>query len=250
MELQSSNPTLNERTFGAARVGIGEPAMTIQGTVNKTFILLAILVVAASWTWSKTSDPNSAGFVQITFMASMFAGLILAFATSFKPRWSPITAPLYALCEGLLLGILSAWFEIRYPGIVMQAVGLTFAVTFAMLMGYKAGWLQATPALRKGLMIAMGGIFLFYMVVMIAGFFGIHAPGFINGGGPLGIAFSLFVVGIAAMSLILDFDIIESGAREGLEKYMEWYGAFALMVTLIWLYMEILRLLSKINRRN
>jgi len=250
MEMQSSNPTLNERTFGAARVGVGEQAMTIQGTVNKTFILLAILVAAASWTWSKTSDPSSTGFIGITFFASMIAGLILAIATSFKPKWSPITAPLYAACEGLLLGILSAYFEIRYPGIVMQAVGLTFAVTFAMLMGYKAGWLQATPGLRKGLMIAMGGIFLFYMVVMIAGLFGIHAPGFINGGGPLGIAFSLFVVGIAAMSLVLDFDIIETGAREGLEKYMEWYGAFALMVTLIWLYMEILRLLSKLNRRN
>jgi len=228
MEMQSSNPTLNERTFGAARVGVGEQAMTIQGTVNKTFILLAILVAAASWTWSKTSDPSSTGFIGITFFASMIAGLILAIATSFKPKWSPITAPLYAACEGLLLGILSAY----------------------MLMGYKAGWLQATPGLRKGLMIAMGGIFLFYMVVMIAGLFGIHAPGFINGGGPLGIAFSLFVVGIAAMSLVLDFDIIETGAREGLEKYMEWYGAFALMVTLIWLYMEILRLLSKLNRRN
>ncbi len=248
--MESSNPTLNERTFSAARVGIGQPAMTIQGTVNKTFILLALLVVAATWTWSKTSDPSSAGFVGITFMGSMIVGFILAIVTSFKPVWSPITAPLYAVCEGLLLGILSAYFEMRYPGIVMQAVGLTFAVTFAMLMGYKAGFLQATPALRKGLMIAMGGIMIFYAVVWIASMFGIHPPGFINGGGPLGIAFSLFVVGIAAMSLVLDFDLIESGSREGLEKYMEWYGAFALMVTLIWLYMEILRLLSKINRRN
>ena len=248
--MQSSNPTLNERTFGAARVGIGEPAMTIQGTVNKTFILLAILVVAATWTWSKTSDPSAAGFVGVTFIGSMIVGFILAMATSFKPKWSPITAPLYAACEGLLLGILSAYFEARYPGIVIQAVGLTFAVTLAMLMGYKAGLLQATPGLRKGLMIAMGGIMIFYAIVWIASMFGIHPPGFLNGGGPLGIAFSLFVVGIAAMSLILDFDIIESGAREGLEKYMEWYGAFALMVTLIWLYMEILRLLSKVNRRN
>jgi len=250
MEMQSSNPTLNERTFGAARVGIGEPAMTIQGTINKTFILLAILVAAAAWTWSKTSNPASAGFLGITFFASMIVGLILAIATSFKPKWSPITAPLYAGCEGLLLGILSAYFEMRYPGIVMQAVGLTFAVTFAMLMGYKAGWLQATPGLRKGLMIAGGGLFLFYMVVMIASFFGIHPPAFINGGGPLGIAFSLVVVGMASMFLIIDFDIIETGSREGLEKYMEWYGAFSLMVTLIWLYVEILRLLSKINRRN
>jgi uncharacterized YccA/Bax inhibitor family protein len=250
MEMQSSNPTLNEKTFGAARVGVGEPAMTIQGTVNKTFILLAILVAAAAWTWSKAYDPSSAGFVGVTFIGSMIVGFGLAIATSFKPKWSPVTAPLYAACEGLLLGILSAYFEARYPGIVMQAVGLTFAVTFAMLMGYKAGWLQATPGLRKGLMIAMGGIMIFYVVIWIASMFGIHPPGFVNGGGPLGIAFSLFVVGIASMSLILDFDIIESGSREGLEKYMEWYGAFALMVTLVWLYMEILRLLSKLNRRN
>ncbi len=247
--MESSNPTLNERTFGAARVGVGEPAMTVQGTVNKTFILLAVLVAAAMWTWSKTSDPSSAGFVSVTFIGSMIVGLILAIATSFKPKWSPISAPLYAACEGLLLGILSAYFERSYPGIVVKAVGLTFAVTFAMLMGYKAGWLQATPGLRKGLMIAMGGIMIFYAAVWVASMFGIHPPGFLNGGGPLGIAFSLFVVGIASMSLILDFDIIESGSREGLGKYMEWYGAFALMVTLVWLYMEILRLLSKINSR-
>ena len=248
--MESSNPTLNENTFGAARVGVGQPAMTVQGTVNKTFILLAILVVTAAWTWSKTSDPGSAGFLGITFMVSMIGGLILAIATSFKPKWSPVSAPLYAACEGLLLGILSAYFERSYPGIVVQAVGLTFAVTFAMLMGYKAGWLQATPGLRKGLMIAMGGLMLFYVVVWIASMFGIHPPGFINGGGPLGIAFSLFVVGIASMSLVLDFDFIETASREGLERYMEWYGAFALMVTLIWLYIEILRLLSKISRRN
>jgi uncharacterized YccA/Bax inhibitor family protein len=248
--MESSNPTLNERTFGAARVGVGEPAMTVQGTVNKTFILLAVLMATAMWTWGKAYDPASAGSLQLIFFGSMIAGFILAIVTSFNPKWSGVTAPLYAACEGLFLGILSAYFEARYPGIVVQAVGLTFAVTCAMLLGYKAGWLQATPGLRKGLMIAMGGIMIFYVVVMIAGFFGIHAPGFINGGGPLGIAFSLFVVGIASMSLILDFDIIESGSREGLAKYMEWYGAFALMVTLIWLYMEILRLLSKINRRN
>ena len=248
--MESSNPVLNERTFGAARVGIGEEAMTIQGTINKTFILLAILVVMATLAWSKTTDPSAAGYLPIVLIASGIIGFILAMVTSFKPMWSMYTAPLYAACEGLLLGILSAYFEMRYPGIVMQAVGLTFAVTFAMLMGYKAGFLQATPGLRKGMMIAMGGLMIFYVVVWIASMFGIHPPGFINGSGPLGIAFSLFVVGMAAMFLILDFDMIESAAREGLGKYMEWYGAFALMVTLIWLYMEILRLLSKLNRRN
>jgi len=188
--MESSNPTLNEKTFGAARVGMGEPAMTVQGTVNKTFILLAVLVAAAMWTWSKTSDPSSAGFVNVTFIGSMIVGLIFAVATSFKPKWAPITAPLYAACEGLLLVFFPRILK-ELSGIVVKAVGLTFAVTFAMLMGYKAGWLQATPGLRKGLMIAMGGIMIFYAVCWIASMFGIHPPGFLNGGGPLGIAFSL-----------------------------------------------------------
>ncbi len=248
--MESSNPTLNERTFNAAQVGVGQPAMTIQGTVNKTMILFAILVATAMWSWSQAYDPTKAGSLGMTFLVTMIAGLGLALATSFKPRWSPITAPLYAACEGVVLGILSSYFEAHYPGIVIQAVGLTFAVTLAMLLGYKTGWLQATPALRKGLMIAMFGIMIFYAAVWIASWFHISPPGFINGGGPLGIAFSLFVVGIAAMSLILDFDFIESAARQGVEQYMEWYSAFSLMVTLIWLYMEILRLLSKVSRRN
>jgi uncharacterized YccA/Bax inhibitor family protein len=250
MDMESSNPVLNERTFGAARVGVGEQAMTVQGTVNKTLILFSVLMITAIWTWSKTYHQGPSGLSGIIFIGSMVLGLILALATSFNPRWSPVTAPLYAGFEGLLLGVLSAYFEMRYPGIVIQAVGLTFAVTMAMLLGYKSGWLQATPALRRGIAIAIGGIMIFYAIVWIASMFGIHPPGFLNGGGPLGIAFSLFVVGIASMSLVLDFDFIESASRQGLEKYMEWYGAFALMVTLIWLYIEILRLLSKINRRN
>ncbi len=248
--MESSNPTLNEKTFGAARVGIGEPAMTVQGTVNKTFILLAVLVATAAWTWSKTYDPANARFLNIICYGSMICGFIIAMVTCFKPKWSPITAPIYTVFQGLFLGVFSAFFEMRYPGIVIQAVGLTFAVTFAMLMGYKAGWLQATPGLRKGLAIGIGGLVIFSLVVMVASMFGIHPPNFINGGGPLGIAFSLVCIGLASMCLIVDFDIIESASREGLEKYMEWYGAFSLMVTLIWLYMEILRLLSKINRRD
>ena len=177
-------------------------------------------------------------------------GLLMALGCSFNPAWSTWAAPVYAACEGVVLGALSSFFEMKYPGIVIQAVGLTFAVTLAMLMGYKAGFLQATPALRKGLMIAMGGLMIFYAIVWIASMFGIHPPAFINGGGPLGIAFSLVIVGIAAMSLILDFDMIERASEQGSAKYMEWYGAFALMVTLVWLYMEILRLLSKIQSRD
>ncbi len=248
--MESGNPTLNPKVFTDAKVFGTAQAMTVQGTVNKTLVLLAVLVATALWTWSKAFDPTTAAFIGGLFFVGLIAGLILAVVTSFKPAWAQVTAPLYSACQGLVLGLLSAYFEARYPGIVMQAVGLTFATALAMLLGYKAGWLQATPGLRKGLMIAMGGLMLFYVVVWIAGMFGVHPPAFINGGGPLGIAFSLVIVGIAALNLIIDFDFIESASREGVDKKMEWYGAFALMVTLIWLYMEILRLLSKVNRRN
>ncbi len=248
--MESSNPTLNNKVFTEAKVFGSGKTMTVQGTVNKAFVLLAVLLMTAGWSWSRVNDPEAVGFIRMAFFVSMAAGFVLAIATTFKPRWAPVSAPIYAACQGVFLGILSAFFEARYPGIVMQATGLTFSVMLAMLMGYKAGWLQATPGLRKGLMIAMGGIFLFYMVVMIAGFFNIAPPGFVNGATPLGIAFSLFVVGIASMSLILDFDFIEKASNEGLEKHMEWYAGFSLMVTLIWLYVEILRLLSKLNSRN
>ncbi len=249
--MESSNPTLNNKVFDNARAMIGSgQTMTIQGTVNKTLVLFLILVATALWTWSKAFDPANAGMAGMFGMGGMIVGLIFAIATIFKPQWSPITAPLYAACEGLLLGVLSAYFERSYPGIVVQAVGLTFGVFLAMLIGYKSGWLQATPGLRKGLMIAMGGIMIFYLVIMVAGLFHIAPPAFVNGSSPLGIAFSLFVVGIASMSLVLDFDLIERGSEQGLQKYMEWYGGFALMVTLIWLYMEILRLMSKLRSRN
>ena len=245
--MESSNPTLNSRVFTEARVVGGGQTMTLQGTVNKTLIMFAVLLSTAFWTWSKAFTPGNQGMLGILFMVGIGGGLVVAIATAFKPTWSPITAPLYAALEGLALGLMSALLEARYPGIVMQAVGLTFGVMMAMLLGYKAGFLQATPALRKGLMIGMIGLLIFYAVVWIAGMFGITPPGFINGGGPLGIAFSLFVIGLASLSLVLDFDLIERGSREGLAPYMEWYCSFSLMVTLVWLYVEILRLLSKMN---
>jgi uncharacterized YccA/Bax inhibitor family protein len=243
--MESSNPVLRNKVFENARVGLGQHSMTVQGTVNKTLILFGVLLLTAGWSWSMAGNPSVKPALTFIFMGSMFAGLIAAVATSFKPNWAPVSAPIYAACQGVFLGIASLMFETRYPGIVINAVGLTFGVMLAMLMGYKAGFLQATPALRKGLTIAIIGLMVFYGIVWIASMFGVTPPGFINGGGPLGIAFSLFVVGLAAMSLVLDFDFIESAAREGLSKKMEWYGAFGLMVTLIWLYIEILRLLSK-----
>jgi uncharacterized YccA/Bax inhibitor family protein len=249
--METSNPTLNSRIFEKARASLASgQTMTVQGTINKTMVLFGVLLLTAGWSWSNALDPQKAGFVTISMWVGMIAGLILWLATSFKPNWSPITSPLYAACQGVVLGAISLFFEKSYPGIVIQAVGLTFAVMFCMLVAYRTGWIQATEGFRRGIMIAMVALMVFYGIVWIASMFGVHPPAFINGGGVLGIGFSLFVVGLASMFLIIDFDFIERASQEGLEKYMEWYGAFSLMVTLIWLYMEILRLLSKISRRD
>ncbi len=248
--MESSNPTLSPKTLATAKTYGDAPAMTVQGAVNKTFVLLAVVLATATWTWSKATNPEQIGSLYPLMMGGVIGGFVLALVTIFKKEWAAVTAPLYAACQGLAMGAISAIFEMKYPGIVIQAVGLTFATLFAMLIAYKTGWIQATEGFRRGIFIATAAIGLFYLVVMIAGFFHVAPPAFINGGGILGIGFSLFVVGIAALNLILDFDMIERAAKEQLAKYMEWYCAFGLMVTLIWLYMEILRLLSKVSRRD
>ena len=168
--------------------------------------------------------------------------------TAFKKTWSPVTAPIYALLEGLFLGALSSMMEQRFPGIVIQAVGLTFGTLFALLFAYKSGLIRATENFKLGIVAATGGIMLVYMATIVLGFFGIGIP-YIHGSGTVGILFSLFVVVIAALNLVLDFDFIETGAKMGAPKYMEWYGAFGLVVTLIWLYLEMLRLLAKLASR-
>ena len=246
--MESSNPTLNNEIFAKARATVGSgQTMTIQGTVNKTFILFGVLLLAASWAWLNVANSQILWFA---IKVLPWIGFGMAFATTFKPKWSPITAPIYAAIQGVCLGAISALLETRYPGIAIQAVGLTMACLFVMLVSYQTGWIQATEGFRKGIMIATAAIFLFYLVVGIAGFFHVAPPGFITGGGIIGIGFSLFVVGIATLNLILNFDTIERCSQEGLEKYMEWYGAFSVMVTLVWLYMEILNLLAKLRGRN
>jgi uncharacterized YccA/Bax inhibitor family protein len=169
--------------------------------------------------------------------------------TIFKKEWSAITAPIYALLEGLVLGGVSAMFEMKWHGIAIQAVSLTFGTLLVMLLAYRSGLIKVTDKLRMGIVAATGGIMLFYLLQMVLGFFHVTAFASVNGSGPLGIGFSLIVVGVAALNLVLDFDLIESGARWNAPKYMEWYSAFALMVTLIWLYLEMLRLLSKFRER-
>jgi hypothetical protein len=180
-------------------------------------------------------------------------GLVIAIVLMFKKEWAGYLAPLYALLEGLFIGAVSSFFNETYPGIVMQAVGLTFSVGIGMYFLYAMRIIRATEKFKSVIITATVGIALFYFAIMILGMFSVdidQTMHFVNGGGPLGIGFSLVVVVIAALNLILDFDMIEQGAEMGAPKYMEWYGAFGLMVTFVWLYMEILRLLSKFSSRN
>ena len=250
---KSSNPAFTDKIFAKASYGSHEEIMTVSGTVNKIALMLLLVVSAASYTWGMYFESAQTGGLSTAIMPWMIGGgiggLVLALITIFKPVWSPYTAPVYAICEGLLLGGLSASFNAIYPGIVMQAVGLTFAILFTMLFAYKSGIIKVTQKFRTGIIAATGGIFLFYMATWILSMFGVNM-GFALGNSLVSIGISLFVVVIASLNLVLDFDFIERGAQSGAPKYMEWYGAFGIMVTLIWLYLEILRLLAKISSRD
>ncbi|MDP1796287.1 MAG: Bax inhibitor-1/YccA family protein, partial [Planctomycetaceae bacterium] len=209
-----------------------------------TLILLGLCVGSASWTWSMVLATPQAAMPWI--IGGAIGGFVLAMITSFYPKAASITGPLYALAEGLFLGGLTATINARYPGIAMQAVGLTFGTMFALLMAYQTGLIKATENFKLGVFAATGGIAMLYLVSMVLGFFSIQVP-FIHDSNWFGIAFSGFVVVIAALNLVLDFDFIEAAAARGTPKYMEWYAAFGLMVTLVWLYVEILRLLMKLR---
>ena len=244
--MRTSNPALGTDSFRGQGISFGE-TMTMPGTVNKTGILLICAIATSVWTWNRfLQSPES---VAPLVLVGAIGGFVVAFVTIFKKQWAPITAPIYALLEGLVLGSVSAMFEARYHGIALQAVGLTFAVLIVLLLAYSSGMIRVTDKFRLGVVAATGGIAVFYFVQFILGFFGIHFST-INGSGTIGIGFSVIVVIVASLNLVLDFDMIESGARAGAPKYMEWYGAFALMVTMIWLYFEILRLLAKMRSRN
>lgn len=246
----TGNPTLNQNTFTGVQATSASGTMTIQGTVNKTSILLLLVIVAAAFTW-RMHYSGQDGMLMPWAIGGAFAGFVIAVVTCFKKEWSPVTAPIYAVCEGLFIGGISSIFEARYPGIVMQAVMLTFGTLAALLGAYKTGLIKATDNFKRGVIAATGGIALLYLATIVMSFFGVHLFSSLYGNGLVGIGFSIFVVIIAAMNLVLDFDFIEQGAQAGAPKYLEWYGAFGLLVTLVWLYLEILRLLSKLNgRRN
>ena len=257
--MRTGNPALNDKTFenfGAYRRDLTaeqSPAgtMTINGTAQKTMFLLLLAMGSACFTWSKTFtglEANPAAAMPWAFGGAI-VGLMTAVAICFKHTWAPALAPVYALAEGLFLGGVSASFEAQYPGIVIQSVGGTFGTLAGLLLAYQSGLIKATENFKLGIVAATGGICLVYLISLIGSFFGFPIP-FIHSAGSIGIGFSLIVVVIAALNLVLDFDFIEQAAERGAPKYLEWYGAFALMVTLVWLYMEILRLLSKLRGRD
>jgi len=222
--------------------------MTLAGAINKTGILLVLCLVSAGYVWNRFFQSSEPAAVNGLMMLGLLGGLAMAMVTIFKRQWAGLTAPAYALLQGLALGGISAMFELQYPGIVIQAVGLTFGTLAMLLLAYKTGLIKPTENFRLMIVAATGGIALLYLVSFVMGFFG-SSIGFIHSNGLFGIGFSLFVVAIAALNLVLDFDFIEAGAEQGAPKYMEWYGAFSLMVTLVWLYLEILRLLAKLRSR-
>ncbi len=249
--MRTSNPALSSDAFRTGEATFGE-SMTVSGTVNKTGILLICCVATAAWTWNRFFNAPPEEAMQAMGPALAIGGIggfIVAIVTIFKKEWAGITSPIYALLEGLVLGGISAMLEKSYHGIAIQAVSLTFGVLLVMLLAYRSGLIKMSDKLRLGIVAATGGIAVFYFLEFILGFFGVHFTA-INSSSPIGIGFSLIVVAVAALNLVLDFDLIENGARMGAPKYMEWYGAFALMITLIWLYIEILRLLSKFRSRN
>lgn len=240
--MASGNPALNDNTFQSLARRSGPP-MTLSGTINKSALMLLLVALGTTFTWN-LSGPLAGPLM----IGGAIGGFIVALVTIFKKEWAPITAPIYSLLQGLFLGGVSAAYNAQFQGIVLQAIMLTFGVFAAMLALYQTRIIRVTERLRAVIFTATAGVALFYVVAMVLRLFGIQVP-LIHDTGVLGIGFSVVVVGIAAFNLLLDFDSIEKGVQAGAPRFMEWYCAFGLMVTLIWLYLEILRLLSKLQRR-
>lgn len=246
---KSGNPTLSEKAIQASISTNYAETMTLRGTLNKFGFMLLMLMGSAFFSWKEYAE---GGNVTPYIWGGLIGGLIIAIVITFKKEWSPYLAPAYGLCEGLFLGAISAFyneaFATKAPGIVMNAVGLTFGTAIALYFLYSFKIIKATEKFKSVIIMATAGIGIFYLIAMVIGFFGVHIA-FLHEGSIMGIGFSLVVVAIAALNLILDFDMIEQGTAAGAPKYMEWYCAFGLMVTIVWLYLEILRLLSKLGDR-
>ena len=239
-----ANPALSESQFNKLEVVSNDGAMTINGTVNKTVISLSLLMAAGYFTFTNPA-------LHMLIWPGFILGFIVAMVTIFKKEWSPITVPIYSVLEGLALGGISAMYASQFEGIVIQAIGLTVSILFALLFAYRSKMIVVTQKFRSMIITATLGIFIFFFINLIISMFGGAMSQVLNplNGGLFSIGFSLFVVGIAALNLVLDFDFIEKASERGMPKYMEWYGAFGLLVTLVWLYLEILRLLAKLRSR-
>ncbi|MCH1608379.1 MAG: Bax inhibitor-1/YccA family protein [Flavobacteriaceae bacterium] len=240
LSLRSGNPVLTKSTFNRG-LDVSE-TMTINGTVNKTAISLFLLIGTGYFTFDVINP--------IILIVCGIGGFITAIVTVFKKQWAPITVPIYAILEGGLLGGVSFMYNSMYNGIVTDAIFLTVGILLSLLFAYRSGLIKPTENFKLGIFAATGGIAIVYIINMVMGFFGSSMGVMqIDNASPMSIGFSVVVVIIAALNLVLDFDFIEEGAESGAPKYMEWYGAFGLLVTLIWLYLEILRLLAKLNSR-
>ena len=240
---RSGNPALSKRTFNNLKSTTGE-VMTLDGTVNKTAISLAILLFAAYYTYSNA--------IMDYVLIGLIGGFIVALVTIFKKEWSPITVPIYAVLEGLYLGGVSKMFGNMFePGIVPQAICLTLGILIALLFAYKTKIIKVTENFKLGVFAATAGILVVYLISVLMSAFGGRGLPIMDptNTSMISIGFSLFVVGIASLNLVMDFDFIEQGVENGAPKYMEWYGAFGLLMTLIWLYLEILKLLAKTSSR-
>ena len=244
-----NNPTLTPAAFDRAGPAIGTSTMTINGTLAKTGILMLLVLASGSWSWNQIASDTAPSWTSISWLLGLVVGGICALVISFVPKTAPWLSPVYALAEGLVLGAISAMYNAKFHGIVLTSILLTCGVLCGMLALYSTGVIRATAKFRAILFAATAGIAIFYLISFVLGMFGIHIPG-LFGNGMIGIGFSLVVVVIAALNLIIDFDFIERGAAGGAPKFMEWYGAFGLLVTLVWLHLEILRLLSKLRSRN
>lgn len=246
---ESRNPIMTERSFKQSTQEVGQPSsqelvgiqqdtMTVAGAVNKSLLLSTILMISAI-----------AGYVfasPIVLWGGMGIGLVLVLVAVFKTHWSPFIAPAYAFFEGLFVGAISAMYASAFDGIIFHAVSLTMAVLFLMLFLYKSGIIKVTQKLRAGVMMATGAVIVVYVLSFVLGFFGIEMP-FLHDAGPIGMGISLVIIGIASMNLLLDFDNFDKGAQMGSPKYMEWFCAMGLLITLVWLYVEILRFLAILN---
>ena len=242
LSYRSGNPVLTSNAFNIATDQ--SDVMTINGTVNKTFLLLFIVIASGYFAWN-----NLVTSMYLAFPAAMM-GLVIAFLIIFNKKWISYLAPIYAVSQGIFLGMISYYFNSLYDGIAITAISYTLCILFGLLSIYRLGIIKPTENFKLGVGAATSGVFLIYMVNFVMSFFGTGIPLMdITNASIYSIGFSVFVIIIAAANLVIDFDFIEEGAEKGAPKYMEWYGAFGLMVTLIWLYFEILKLLAKLNSR-